>query len=155
MFLNVAGRAARRNVLGQALEMSRRPPDFLSLVETNNSDRGMKTRWKDYTLVASATAPGQRDTGVELYKHPACPYLVETVLQAANGNMLLVKVFTPDTYYYLLVVHAPQEEGALRYAHFWLPPWAKITAQVDTRRLLILGDVNSLFRGADRAETST
>ena len=67
----------------------------------------MKARWEDYTRVASATAPGKHDTGLELYKHSACPYLVETMLQGAHGNMLLVKVYTSDPYYYLLVVHAP------------------------------------------------
>ena len=113
--------------------------------------RWAEVRWEDYTLAAAATAPGKRDTGVELYKHSACPYLVETVLQAAGGNMLLVKVFTPDTYYYLPVVHAPQEKGSLSYAYFWLQLSAQITALVDTRRLLILGDVNSLFREEDRA----
>ena len=118
MLLNVAGRAARQNVLGQALEMSRRPPDFIALLETNSSDWGMEARWADYTRVASATAPGKRDTGIELYKHSACPYLVETVRLGADGRMLLVKVFTPDTYYYLLIVHAPQEKVTLSYALF-------------------------------------
>ena len=52
MLLNVAGRAARQNVLGQALEMSRRPPNFIALLETNSSDWGMEARWADYTRVA-------------------------------------------------------------------------------------------------------
>ena len=69
--------------------------------------------------------------------------------------MLLVKVYTPDTYYYLLVVHAPQEKFVLSYTLFWLRLWAKITALIDTRRLSILGDVNSLFRGADRVGNPT
>ena len=125
-------------------------------METNSSDWGMEARWENYTRVASATAPGKRDTGVGLYKHSACPYLVESVLQAADGNMLLVKVYTLDTYHHLLVVHAPQEKSSLPYALFWLRLWAQITALVDTRRLLILGDVNSLFQKEDRVgEPST
>ena len=87
--------------------MSRRPPDFIAWVETNSSDWGIEAQWADYTRVASATAPGKHDTGVELYKHSACPYLVETVMQGADGRMLLIKVYTLDTYYCLLVVHAP------------------------------------------------
>ena len=81
MFLNVARRAARQNVLGQALEMFRCPPDFLALVETNSSDWGIEARLETYTRVATAMALGKRDTGLELYKHDVCPYLVDTVLQ--------------------------------------------------------------------------
>ena len=35
MFLNVAGRAARQNVLGVALGMSERPPNFVAWVWSN------------------------------------------------------------------------------------------------------------------------
>ena len=135
--------------------MSRRPPDFVALVETNSSDWAMEAWWEDYTRVTWATAPGKRDTGVELYKHSACPYLVETVRQGNGGKLLLVKVFTPDTYYYHLVVHAPQEKFVLLYTLFWLRLWAKITALIDIKRLLILGDVNSLFQEQDRVGKPT
>ena len=136
--------------------MSRCPPDFLALVETNSSDWGMEARWEDYTRVATATAPGQRDTGIELYKHDVCTsYLVDTVLQGRDGEMLLVKVYTPDTYYYLVVVHAPQEKLVLPYAMFWLQMWGKTTDLIDTRRLLILGDVNSRFREEDAVGNPT
>ena len=58
--------------------------------------------------------------------------------------MALVIVYTPDTYYYLLVVHAPQENEFLPYATFWLGMSANITALIDNGQLLILGDINSV-----------
>ena len=88
IFLNAAGRAARQNVLGTALSTSTRPPDFVAPAETNSTEWGIEANWPDYSRVAAATAPKQHDRGIELDKHEACPYLVDTIMQGREGNIL-------------------------------------------------------------------
>ena len=77
---------------------------------------------------------------------------VVTAAAAAKGDALLVQVFTQDTNYGILVVHAPHARKVTNqgYQMYWLRLWAKVPRQIDTRRVIMVGDVNSAFAAEDR-----
>jgi hypothetical protein len=93
-----------------------------------------------------------RYRGIEIYRHKNCPYKVVTAAASAKGDALLVQVFTQDTNYGILVVHAPHARKVTNqgYQMYWLRLWAKVRRQIDTRRVIMVGDVNSAFMVGDR-----
>ena len=87
--------------------MATRPPDFICLIETNTCRWERPVTWLNYTRVAHNWQNLHTNRGVEIYKHDQCPYKVVTVAASADGDALLVQVYTQDTNFGILVVHAP------------------------------------------------
>ena len=109
-------------------------------------------QWGDYQRVAHNHRSRLRYRGIEIYRHKNCPYKVVTAAASAKGDALLVQVFTQDTNYGILVVHAPHARKVTNqgYQMYWLRLWAKVRRQIDTRRVIMVGDVNSAFAVKDR-----
>jgi hypothetical protein len=90
--------------------------------------------------------------GIEVYRHKNCLYKVVTAAASARGDALPVQVFTQDTNYGIMVVHAPRARKVTNqgYLMYWLRLWAKIRRQFDTRRVIMVRDVNSAFAVKNR-----
>ena len=93
-----------------------------------------------------------QNRGIEIYRHKNCPYKVVTAAASATGDALLVQVFTRDNNYGFPVVHAPHARKVPNqgYLMYWLRVWAKMRHQIDTRRVIMVGDVNSALVVHDR-----
>ena len=152
MFINCNGRRSRQETIARALRMAPRPPDFICLVETNTRKWMSPAQWGDYQWVAHNHRSRLRYQGIEIYRHKNCPYKVVTAAASAKGDALLVQVFTQDTNYGILVVHAPHARKVTNqgYLMYWLRLWAKVRRQIDTRRVIMVGDMNSAFAVKDR-----
>ena len=152
MFVNCNGRRSRQEIIARALGMATRPPDFICLIETNTCSWERPATWLNYTRVAHNWQNVHTNRGVEIYKHDQCPYKVVTVAALADGDALLVQVYTQDTNFGILVVHArhARKVGWKGYAMYWLTLWANVRRQIDPRRVVMVGDVNSAFRLQDR-----
>ena len=108
MFINCNGRRSRQETIARALRLAPRPPDFICLVETNTRKWMSPAQWGDYHRVAHNHRGRLQYRGIEIYRHKNCPYKVVTAAASAKGDALLVQVFTQDTNYGILVVHAPR-----------------------------------------------
>ena len=88
-----------------------------------------------------------------MYKHRNCPYAVRTVAASAQGDALLIQVYTQETNYGIAVVHAPHAKkvGHKGYSMHWLDFWDRVRPQVDPGSVIVVGDVNSAFHRKDRA----
>ena len=82
-----------------------------------------------------------------------CPYAVRTAAASAQGDALLIQVYTQETNYGIPVVHAPHAKkvGHKGYSMYGLDFWDKVRRQIDPRRVIVVGDVNSAFHRKDRA----
>ena len=150
-FINCNGRKARQEVFARALGMATRPPDFICLIETNTWRWEKPATWLHYKRVAHNWQNLHSNRGVEIYKHDQCPYKVVTVAASADGDALLVQVYTHDTNYAILAVHMPhaRKVGWKGYSMYWLALWANVRRHIDLRRVRVVGDVNSAFRLTD------
>ena len=102
--------------------MATRPPDFICLIETNTWRWEKPAAWLHYKRVAHNWQNVHTNRGVEIYKHDQCPYKVVTVAALADGDALLVQVYTQETNFGILVVHAPHARwvGWKGYSMYWL-----------------------------------
>ena len=100
-------------------------------------------QWGDYQRVAHNHRGRLQYRGIEIYRHKNCPYKVVTAAASAKGDALLVQVFTKDTNYGILVAHAPHARKVTNqgYLMYWLRLWAKVRRQMDTRRVIMVGDL--------------
>ena len=94
MFVNYNGRRARQEVIARALGMATRPPDSICLIETNTWRWEKPATWLHYKRFAHNWQNIHTNRGVEMYKHDHCPYKVITVAASADGDALLVRVYT-------------------------------------------------------------
>ena len=107
LFINCNGRKTRQLLIERALRMSPRPPDFICLVEANTWRWEPPAEWEDYTRVAHNWQDLLSNKGIEVCKHKNCPYAGRTVAASAQGDALLIQVYTQETNYGIAVVHAP------------------------------------------------
>ena len=113
--------------------MSPQPPDFVCLVEANNWRWEPPAEWEDYTRVAHNWQDLFSDGGIEVYKHKNCPYVVRTAAASAQGDALLIQVYTQDANFGIAVVHAPHAKkvGHKGYSMYWLEFWGRVRRQID------------------------
>ena len=97
MFIKCNARKARQEVFARALGMATTPPDFICFIETNTRPWEKPATWLHYKRVAPNWQNSHSNRGVEIYKHDQCPYKVVTKAALADGDALLVQVYTQDT----------------------------------------------------------
>uniref|UniRef100_A0A7S1N644 DNA-(apurinic or apyrimidinic site) endonuclease n=1 Tax=Eutreptiella gymnastica TaxID=73025 RepID=A0A7S1N644_9EUGL len=152
MVINLNGRKTRQEEVARALLRAPRPPDFVICIETRTRKGAKTPPWDDYTVAAHNYQTRLPNRGIEVYKHKLTPCRVTVEMASKTGDALMVRIYTSNTNFGIVVPHAPHTQKVKRmgYYMYWLRFWARVRKCMDVNRIIMMGDVNSAYRTKDR-----
>ena len=151
LWLNFRGIYLRQRVLAQALHTAARRPTILILSEAKSKAGLEDTPFPDYTRRAELPVHGKTGVGLDVYVRAGTTTWATMLWGKEDPNALLMEVLTLWGKHHVLAAHVPQINiGYEPYVQWGASIWREETYIVDPASVLVVTDINSAARAADR-----
>ena len=107
--------------------------------------------FQDNTRHVVLPGHGRTRADLDLYVRAVTTIRASLISGKEDANTLLMEVATRLGQHHVLVAHAPQSKiGVEPYVRWWAGVWREVTCIVDATNVLVVIDINSAARPADR-----